>query len=125
MCGQVCEVELIHADVVQAARAALPSAAEQASLTALFALFSNATRLNLLFALRSAQGRAPPELCVCDLTAITRASQSMVSHQLGILRDANLVTARRAGRLVYYRLAEGPLAALLDRTLHSSRKEAA
>lgn len=125
VCGQVCEVEVIHADAVRAARSALPSASEQASLSGLFALFSNATRLNLLLALRASQSRAPAELCVCDLIAITGASQSMVSHQLGLLRDANLVTSRRVGRLVYYSLAAGPLADLLDGALRYVRKEAA
>lgn len=124
-CGEVCDVQVIHADAVRAARAALPSEAEQAELTRLFTVFANATRLNLLVALRSAVGAALPELCVCDLVAITGASQSMVSHQLGLLREAKLATSRRAGRLVYYRLAAGPLAALLDDALRAVRKEAA
>lgn len=125
VCGQVCEVEVIHADAVRAARAALPSATEQATLATLFALFSNTTRLNLLLALHSARNRTPSELCVCDLIAITGASQSMVSHQLGLLRDECLVTSRRVGRLVYYGLAAGPLAGLLDGALRYVRKEAA
>lgn len=124
-CGQVCDVEVIHADAVRTARAALPTASEQTALSKLFSLFSNPTRMNLLVALRSVVGAEKPELCVCDLVAITGASQSMVSHQLGLLREAKLTMSRRAGRLVYYRLAEGPLAALLDDALRAVRKEAA
>ena len=124
-CGEVCDVQVIHADAVRAARSALPSEAEQAELTRLFTAFANATRLNLLVALRSAVGADRPELCVCDLVAITGASQSMVSHQLSLLREAKLATSRRAGRLVYYRLAAGPLAALLDSALRAVRREAA
>lgn len=124
-CGEVCDVQVIHADAVRTARAALPSEREQAELTRLFTVFANATRLNLLVALRSAVGADRPELCVCDLVAITGASQSMVSHQLGLLREAKLVTNRRAGRLVYYRLAAGPLAALLDGALRAVRGGAA
>lgn len=125
VCGQVCDVEVIHADTVRVARAALPTRAEQAALSRLFALFSNPTRMNLLVALRSVVGAEKPELCVCDLVAITGASQSMVSHQLGLLRGAKFVANRRAGRLMYYRLAEGPIAALLDDALRAVRKEAA
>ncbi|TAK28131.1 MAG: transcriptional regulator [Myxococcaceae bacterium] len=124
-CGQVCDVEVIHAETVRAARAALPSLHEQAALSRLFALFSNPTRLNLLLALRSAFGAEARELCVCDLEAITGASQSLVSHHLGTLREAKLVTSRRVGRLVYYRLSAGPLAALLDDALRAVRKGAA
>ncbi len=124
-CGEVCDVEVIHADAVRAARAALPSAREQEELARLFALFSNPTRMTLLIALRSAVGSARPELCVCDLVAITGASQSMVSHQLGLLREGKLATSRRAGRLIYYRLSDGPLVSLLDDALRAVRKEAA
>ncbi len=124
MCGQVCDVEVIHADAVSAARAALPSPTEGEALVGLFAAFANTTRLALLVALRSALGQARAELCVCDLVAITGASQSMVSHQLGALRQLGLVVPRREGRLIYYRLATGPLAALLDDAIRYVRKEA-
>lgn len=117
-------MEVIHADAVNAARAALPSPEEGEELVALFGALANTTRLALLVALRSAVGRERAELCVCDLVAITGASQSMVSHQLGILRQMGLVSPRREGRLVYYRLAPGPLVALLDQALHYVRKEA-
>lgn len=124
-CSQICDVEVIHAESVRVARAALPSATEQAALSRLFALFSNPTRLNLLVALRSAFRSEQPELCVCDLEAITGASQSLVSHQLGALREAGLVTSRRAGRLVYYRMTAAAIATLLDDALLAVRKEAA
>lgn len=117
----MCDVEIIHADAVRTARAALPRAHEQAALGRLFTLFSNPTRMNLLIALRSAVGAEKPELCVCDLVAITGASQSMVSHQLSLLREAKLATSRRAGRLVYYRLSTGPVADLLAAALRAVR----
>ena len=121
VCGEVCDVEVIHAGAVKVARAALPSADQGARLVGLFGAFANATRLALLVALRSAVGREQPELCVCDLVAITGASQSMVSHQLSILRQLGLASPRREGRLIYYRLASGPLAELLDDALALAR----
>lgn len=105
---------MIHADAVRAARAALPSPVEAERLVAVFAAFANTTRLTILVALRSVLRREPAELCVCDLVAISGASQSMVSHQLSALRRLGLVGSRREGRLMYYRLTPGPLAALLD-----------
>jgi DNA-binding transcriptional ArsR family regulator len=53
------------------------------------------------------------EACVCHLTAALGLRQPYVSQHLAALRDAGLVTDRRAGTLVYYRLRDERLAALL------------
>ncbi len=45
------------------------------------------------------------ELCVCHLTAALGLPQSTVSRHLGILRNAGLVTTRREGKWMHYRLA--------------------
>jgi len=47
-----------------------------------------------------------PELCVCDLAEILGESISAVSHQLRILREHDLVKARRDGKTVFYSLNE-------------------
>ncbi len=44
------------------------------------------------------------ELCVCELTEMAGADQSTVSKHLAVLRQAGLVTDRREGSLVYYKL---------------------
>ena len=67
----------------------------------------------IMMALRPHGSEMPPELCVCDLAVLTDASESMTSHQLRLLRDAGLVSQRRDGKLVRYRLASGPIAHLL------------
>jgi len=46
------------------------------------------------------------ELCVCELTAILQLPQSSVSRHMATLRSAGLVTDRREGRWIHYRLAE-------------------
>lgn len=107
-----CEVDVVHLDAVTTARAALPAVDDLEQVAGLIALLSNPTRLRMLLALQP--GRAPrAELCVCDLAVVAGASKSMTSHQLRLLRAAGLVRHRRSGRLTYYRLAEGPLLALL------------
>jgi DNA-binding transcriptional ArsR family regulator len=70
-------------------------------LSRLFSAFADPTRLRILHALNLTQ-----ELCVCDLAALTDLSVSAVSHQLRLLRDRELVHARRDGRMVYYSLAD-------------------
>jgi len=45
-------------------------------------------------------------LCVSDIAKKTGISGSAVSHQLRILRLADLVSSKKAGRKVYYRIAD-------------------
>jgi len=54
------------------------------------------------------------EACVCHLTTVLGMRQPYVSQQLAALRDAGLVVARRDGTLIYYRLRDARLAALLS-----------
>jgi ArsR family transcriptional regulator len=44
------------------------------------------------------------ELCVCELTTAMNESQPKVSRHLGVLRSSGLLTDRRQGQWVYYRL---------------------
>lgn len=59
---------------------------------------------------RLARGEAP----VKDLTARFAISQPAVSQHLAALRRAGLVSERRAGRLVYYRVEPKGLRPLVD-----------
>ncbi len=74
----------------------------------LFSALSDPTRLKILHALTVTK-----ELCVCDLAVLAELSVSAVSHQLRLLRDRDLVRARRDGRMVYYSLADDHVAALM------------
>jgi DNA-binding transcriptional ArsR family regulator len=53
------------------------------------------------------------EACVCHLTAVLGRRQPYVSQQLAALRDAGLVADRRVGTLVYYRVRDARMVALL------------
>jgi len=74
----------------------------------LFRALSHPVRLRILDIL------SHQEACVCHLTAILGKRQPYVSQQLATLREAGLVTDRRDGTLIYYRLDDDLLAALLD-----------
>ena len=69
-------------------------------LADLFKVFSDTTRIKILYAL---MGR---ELCVADIAEATETSQSAVSHQLRTLKQSHLVKFRRAGRNILYSLAD-------------------
>jgi DNA-binding transcriptional ArsR family regulator len=59
------------------------------------------TRLTLAVALRDGG-----ELCVCDLSWIAERAENLVSHHVRVLRTAELVRSRRAGKMVMYDLTE-------------------
>jgi len=61
-----------------------------------FKTLSDPTRLRIIFLLLG------KDLCVCELTFILKMSQSRVSHQLRILRDAGLVEDKRDGKWMIY-----------------------
>ncbi len=76
----------------------LESQFEEMSL--LFKMFSDSTRLkilNLLF---------ENERCVSDFVEELQMSQSAVSHQLASLKKTHLIKSRKAGKNVYYSLAD-------------------
>ncbi|MGH8909918.1 MAG: ArsR/SmtB family transcription factor [Egibacteraceae bacterium] len=58
---------------------------------------------------------AGEQLCVCHLVEELGAAQPLVSHHLGVLRRAGLVTSQRFRRWTYYRLRPQALAAVAER----------
>ncbi|MET9070032.1 ArsR/SmtB family transcription factor [Streptosporangium sandarakinum] len=103
-----CTVKVVDADRVVAVRERMPAAEDLADTADVFGLLSDPNRLRLLVALLDG------ELCVCDLAAVTGQSESAASHALRLLRAHRIVTARRAGRMAYYRLADPHVRMLLD-----------
>ncbi len=65
-----------------------------------FKALGDPSRLKILWAVEY------EEMCVCDLAALLRISESAVSHQLRLLRTLRLVKNRREGTILYYRLAD-------------------
>ena len=91
---------VIHEDIVKKALAEQPEEISLAELSDLFKNFSYTTRIRIISLLIS------DEMCVADITAALNATQSAVSHQLRILKQSRLVKSRRAGKIVYYSLAD-------------------
>lgn len=80
----------------------LPSASDLdvRPLSQLFRALGDETRLRIVALL------AHGELCVCHIEKALDLSQPNVSRQLGILRSAGVVEARREGTWVYYSITE-------------------
>ena len=80
-------------------------------LADLFKIFSDTTRIKILFALMNS------ELCVADIAETVGASQSAVSHQLRILKQSRLVKFQRDGKNVIYSLSDNHVYTMLDQGL--------
>lgn len=93
-----CEMQCVDLRAVQAARSTLRDGDLEVSAALLSAL-GDLTRLRLVTALLGGP------LCTCDLASVLGVSDSAVSHQLRLLKDLQLVTSRREGRIVYHELA--------------------
>ena len=61
-----------------------------------------------------ASGTPLVERSVSEIVAFTGASQSLVSHQLKILKDAKLVSVRRQGRQMFYSLSDEHVQELIE-----------
>jgi len=87
---------------------------EAMGVATMFALLGDPTRVRLLAALA---GAPAGECRVGELAQAAGRDESTVSHQLRLLRDHGLVQFRRAGRLVYYRLADAHVLDLFRQAL--------
>ncbi|TFV64496.1 transcriptional regulator [Geodermatophilus sp. DF01-2] len=102
----------IDPERVARAQERLPSREDAAALASILTLISDPTRSRVLYALDVAE-----ELCVGDLALALEVNEDAVGYALRVLRTAGLVTNRREGRVVYYRLAVDFPEPLLDSCL--------
>lgn len=95
---EVCEVNVIHEDVLERVKAKMPDETPVYEVSELFKVFGDSTRARIICALNI------EEMCVCDLSVLLGMSQSAISHQLRLLKVARIVKSRKQGRVVYYSL---------------------
>jgi len=103
---------------VARARATIPGPDEAGLLAQLFKLLGDPNRTRILYALLEAD-----ELCVGDLAAVVDAPETTVSQALRLLRGARVVDNRRAGRMMFYRLADAHVRMLLDLSREHTRHD--
>ncbi len=86
--------------LAEAARDHLLDEESAARVAELFKALADPTRLRIVGLL------AHTETCVGDLCAVLGMSQPAISYQLRILRSLHIVSARKEGKHVFYRLAD-------------------
>lgn len=113
-----CSTRSVDNDRVAAVKGRVLSHAEAADLANVFKLLGDPNRTRILYALLEAG-----ELCVCDLAAVVGINETVVSQGLRLLRTAGIVRNRRAGRQIYYSLADSHVRLLLDLSLEHVRHD--
>ncbi len=72
------------------------------SIELLFKALADSTRLRLINLI------GDDEVCVCFFVAVLKTNQPKISRHLAYLRRARVVTARREGKWMHYRVVEPP-----------------
>lgn len=89
----------------------MPSDGVVDRLAEVFKVFGDATRIKILWALFD------HEVCVYDLAEKIGMSQSAISHQLRVLKQARLVKSRREGKNTFYSLDDEHVKRIIEQVM--------
>jgi len=106
-----CDCDVIHEGIVNKVREKMPQEETFYDLADLFKAIGDSTRIKILWALDE------EELCVCDIAYLLNMTQSAISHQLRVLKQAEFVKSRREGKIVFYSLADEHIRQIFDQGL--------
>jgi DNA-binding transcriptional ArsR family regulator len=98
---------VLHPLTVRRVSEQMPSEAALIGLADFFKLFSDKTRVGILWALSLS------EMCVCDLSMLLKMKQPAISQHLKSLRQMRIVRTRREGKVVYYSLDDDHIRTVL------------
>lgn len=107
--------EFLDGERVRRARAALAGDGALRRMARTFRALGDPTRAKVVLAL------SVEELCVGDLARLLGTSSSVISHQLRVLRDLDLVSLRRQGKSTYYRLDDAHVRVLFREGMRRAR----
>lgn len=99
--NDICKEIHNHTEIIEDVKLSMPSEEELYDIAELFKVFGDSTRIKILFVLFKS------EMCVCDIASALNMTQSAISHQLRLLKQAKLVKSRRKGKSIIYSLADG------------------
>lgn len=112
-----CDCDVIHEDVVNKVQNSMAEEDHLYDLAEVFKVFGDSTRIRILEALSKS------EMCVCDIAFLLNMTQSAISHQLRVLKQARLVKNRRDGKIVYYSLDDDHIEKILNMGLEHIREK--
>jgi len=89
-----------HDKALEDLKAKMPDDKLLCDLGDLFKVFGDTTRIKILYSLFES------DMCVCAIAELLCMTQSAISHQLKVLKNAKLVSSRREGKTIVYSLAD-------------------
>ncbi|MCD8188560.1 MAG: metalloregulator ArsR/SmtB family transcription factor [Ruminococcus sp.] len=96
----MCEKSAPHMDIVDRVSNVMPDEGALFEAAELLKVFGDSTRIRIIFVL------CESEMCVCDIAKLLEMTQSAISHQLRVLKQARLVKSRREGKTIFYSIAD-------------------
>lgn len=111
MGDEFCSCDIVHNTVIEDVKKKMPQEEKLYDLAELFKVFGDTTRVKIISALFEA------ELCVCDIAELLHMTQSAISHQLRVLRQARLVKHRKEGKVVFYSLDDEHIKTIFNQGL--------
>jgi len=106
-----CKYCQYNPDVLGLLHNELPDERTTNDLAEVFKVFGDNTRIRILWVLFD------HELCVCDISEKLGMSQSAISHQLRVLKNARLVKARREDRHTFYSLDDDHVKKIIEQVI--------
>ena len=106
-----CEHCRYNTEIVDKLKNEVPSENFLNRLTDVFKVFGDTTRLQIMWNLFD------NEICVADIAEKTDMSQSAISHQLRILKQARLIKARRDGKNTFYSLNDEHVKRIIEQVM--------
>ena len=112
-----CEANHQHPELIAHLQAITPNEEILYDLAELYKVFGDSTRIRILYLLFES------EMCVCDIAQILNVSQSAISHQLRVLKQAKLVKYRREGKSIIYSLADDHVRTIINQGMEHLTEE--
>lgn len=100
--------ETKHEELVEKLSELMPVEEEVYELAELFKMLSDPTRVKILYSILE------DEMSVGDITEVVGSTQSAVSHQLRVLKQARLVKYRKLGKSVIYSVSDEHVSTILS-----------
>ena len=105
------DCDVLHDDIVNNVRSQMLEEDILFDVSDFFKILGDSTRAKIMWALDKS------EMCVCDLAVLLGMTKSAISHQLKVLREANLVKFRKMGKMVMYSLDDDHVKTIFEMAL--------
>lgn len=106
-----CEFCKYNLNIIEKLKNTMPDNDTVSNLSEVFKVFGDSTRIKILWSLFD------NEKCVYDISEAISMTQSAVSHQLRVLKQARLVKSRRNGKNTFYSLDDDHVKRIIEQVM--------